>query len=305
MNKLEANISLFAITFFAAIQYAFLTDVSTDVSQFLFLGLTNLVGFVISFLIFFGELFRLDKKQIFQSMILAVELVGFNFFLLFGSSGVDSTVTVCVLSSYFIFIPLIMLLVFRKKIRINSWIGVVLVLIGLFLVLDAKLKNFININIIFLVLADLFFAVYVMTVEKFAIKSNPSILAMGQMFFAFVFSSILFVFEYIIKSPNIVITTQSSFWGSVIFIGIFIRGLYGIVQIYAQRYVSALNTSLIFSTEIIITLLTAPLIYLVFGIEYQPITVVKILGSIVMIIGILVADSGVIDRLKRSINSAK
>ena len=47
MNRLEANISLILITFYAAVQYPFLTGVPESVSQFAFLCLTNLVGFVI------------------------------------------------------------------------------------------------------------------------------------------------------------------------------------------------------------------------------------------------------------------
>ena len=64
MNKLEANISLVIITFFAAIQYVFLSGVPDTVSHFSFLCITNLVGFVITLALFFSELFRVDKKQI-------------------------------------------------------------------------------------------------------------------------------------------------------------------------------------------------------------------------------------------------
>ena len=46
MNKLEANISLLAITFFAAIQYVFLANIPADVSSFAFLAITNLIGFL-------------------------------------------------------------------------------------------------------------------------------------------------------------------------------------------------------------------------------------------------------------------
>ncbi|MDY6432372.1 MAG: hypothetical protein SPK67_05940, partial [Synergistales bacterium] len=66
MNKIEANISLFAITFFASIQYVFLAGVPADLSHFAFMCITNLIGFLMTFAFFFGELFRLDAKQIIQ-----------------------------------------------------------------------------------------------------------------------------------------------------------------------------------------------------------------------------------------------
>ena len=61
MNKLEANVSLVIITFFAAIQYIFLSAIPDTVSHFAFLCITNLIGFLITLAFFFGELFRLDK----------------------------------------------------------------------------------------------------------------------------------------------------------------------------------------------------------------------------------------------------
>ena len=47
MNKLEANISLLIITFFAAVQYVFLAWVPESVSRFAFLCVTNLAGFLV------------------------------------------------------------------------------------------------------------------------------------------------------------------------------------------------------------------------------------------------------------------
>ncbi|MBO7622226.1 MAG: hypothetical protein J6T06_17070, partial [Victivallales bacterium] len=98
MSKLEANVSLFIITFFAAIQYAFLSGVPASVSYFAFLCITNLIGFLIVLAIFFNELFRLDAKLIKQSAILSIELFGFNLFILLGAKNMDTTVTACVLS---------------------------------------------------------------------------------------------------------------------------------------------------------------------------------------------------------------
>ncbi len=53
MNKTEASVSLIIITFFSASQYAFLAGVPDSVSQFSFLFITGLVGFLITFALFF------------------------------------------------------------------------------------------------------------------------------------------------------------------------------------------------------------------------------------------------------------
>ena len=292
MNKIEANISLFAITFFAAIQYIFLAYVPSDLSHFAFLCITNLIGFLLTLAFFFGELFRLDARQIFQSMILSGELIGFNFFMLVGVKGVEPAVTSAVLSAYFVFIFIFEAVIYRKKPALMSFISVLFVLIGLFFMMDANIKSLFNINILYLLICNIFFAIYVMSVGSFAASSNPSILAMGQMFFCFIFSLILWIGEAVFTSVPFKLPVNKEFWIGVVYISFFIRGLYGIIQIYAQRYVSPLNTSLIFSTEIVMTMLVSPLLASLFGTEADAITPLEIAGSILIVSGLVLIEPG-------------
>lgn len=290
MNKLEANISLLSITFFAAIQYVFLANVPVSVSNFAFMSVTNLIGFFIALVFFFGEIYRLDRKQVFQSLLLAGELLGFNIFLLLGSSGMDASVVSCVIAAYFVFVPLLMVLL-RQKIRKNSCIGVALVLVGVFFVMDADAGKFADVRILYLLLADAMFALYIVTVERLCSKANPSILALGQMLFGFLLSFSAWCMEMLVKGQPLTLPGDLSFWSSVLFISVFIRGLYGVVQIYAQRYVSALNTSLIFSTEVVITLLVSPVLSRLIGSEPSVITPLKLAGCFIIVGGVLIADN--------------
>lgn len=299
MNKLEANISLFIITFFAAIQYPFLSAVPDSVSHFSFLCITNLIGFLLTFILFFSELFRLDRKQVKQSLSLSVLLFGFNVFLLLGSSGVGATVSACVLSAYFVFIPLLGLLLFHQKPDKNSLAAIGIVLVGLFFMMNADVQGLLDIHILYLVIADVFFALYILFAGRFTAGSNPSILAMGQMFFNFLFALLFWIGESFLTTQPMSLPSEPAFWGSVIFVSFFIRGLYGVVQIYAQRYVSPLNTSLVFSTEIIMTMIMSPVLTLLFGTEPENITPLKILGALIMVAGILASDNAVTEPLRR------
>jgi len=305
LNKLEANISLFIITFFAAIQYTFLAGVPDSVSDFAFLCITNLIGLLLTLALFFSELFRVDQKQIKQSFAMSCLLFGFNLFILLGSSGVGATVSSCVLSSYFVFIPILALLIFKQKPDKNSIIGSLVVLVGLFFMMDANVQGLLNMNILYLVIGDVFFALYILIAGKYTEGSNPSILAMGQMFFTFLLSLVFWIGESAITKAPMVLPTEPSFWGSVIFISLFIRGIYGVVQINAQRYVSPLNTSLIFSTEIIITMAMSPVLTMVFGGTPENITPFKILGAAIMVVGILAADSTVTSAIGRRLRREK
>lgn len=299
MSRLEANISLLIITFFSAIHYVFLAGVPDSVSDFAFLCVTNFVGFVILFLFFFGELFRLDMRQVLQSVILAAELIVVYVTTMLGVSGSSSTVTVAVLALYFVFVAAFSAVKERKFPDAETSSGIVMVIIGLLLVTEAYSGGTVNANILYLVITDIAFALYVMTTGSYASSSNPAILAMGQMFFCSIFSLLLWTWEVFFNRGTFVLPSQGIFWASVIYVSVFMRGLFTIIQIYAQRYVSPLNTSLIFSTETIMTIAMSPILAKFLGTEPEIITLPKIIGGIVMVMGILIADPEFLGALRK------
>ena len=301
MNKIEASISLFIITFFASIQYIFLDGIPQNLSHFAFLCVTNFIGFLMTLAFFFGELFRLDLKQVKQSIILSGELIFFNIFMLIGIRGIEPAVTSAVLSSYCLLVLIFESIIYRRSPNKMSLVSVALIILGLFLMTDANIYGLYDINILYLIVADVFFAGYVMTVGSYATSSNPSILAMGQMFFCFIFSFILWGFESFFFGISLRLPDNKEFWVSVIYISFFIRGLYGIIQIYAQRYISPLNTSLIFSSEIVMTLLVSPLLAGIFGTELENITFLKSIGSCMVILGLMIIDPSFLIALKTKI----
>lgn len=299
MSRLEANISLLIITFFASVQYVFLAGVPDSVSDFAFLCVTNFVGFVISLAFFFGELFRLDSRQVIQSVILAAELVAFNVLMLIGADDIPSTVTVAVLSSYFVFVAAFSAISTRKLPDGGTSAGVLSALAGVFLITGADVSSLLSVSVIYLVLAAAAIALYILTAGAYASSSNPSILAMGQMFFCFVFSLVLWAAEVFFGDGTFVLPASKRFWAAVIYISFFIRGLYTIIQIYAQRYVSPLNTSLIFSTEIIMTTAVSPLMSSLFGTPPESITPAKIAGSVLVVLGLLITDPNAREYINR------
>ena len=123
------------------------------------------------------------------------------------------------------------------------------------------------------------------------------------MFFCFLFSLILWIFQAVIQGTDFVLPSDSKFWGSVIYISFCIRLLYGIVQMYAQRYISPLNASLIFSTEIIITMAISPVLSDFMGTKPDVITPLKIAGGAVLIFGILMTEPQFFNLLRRLLHA--
>ena len=290
MNKLEANISLFFITFFASIQYVFLIWVPDSVSRFAFMCITNLVGLIMSLAFFFGELFRLDIKQLWESMVLSGELIAFNLFLMLGVSGLGSTLTNALLSTNFVFIAMITFLLYKQIPDKGTLCGIITVLLGLLILAVSDISQLWSVSALYLMLSNAAFACYVVSVGVYSSSSNPSIIAMGQMFFCFLFSLVLWAGEALFFGASFTLPSNPEFWGSVIYISFFIRGLYGIVQVYAQRYTTPLNTSLIFSTEIIMTMAASPIIARFIGTKPEIITLPNIIGGVVMVLGIMMTE---------------
>lgn len=304
MNRIEANLSLLIITFFASVQYAFLIWVPESVSHFAFMCITNLVGLIMSLFFFFGELFRLDIRQVKQSMILSGELVIFNLFLLMGIQGLGSTITNAFLSTNFIFIALIAFLTYKQIPSRETLYGIFTVLAGLLIMAGSEIHTLFSLSAFYLTLSNIAFAFYLVSVSEYSSTSNPAIIAMGQMFFCFIFSLILWACEALFMGAAFSLPSNPEFWGSVIYVSFFIRGLYGIVQVYAQRYISALSASLIFSTAIIMTMAVSPVMTKILGIEPEIITWPKIIGSAFMIAGILMTEPEFVALIRRLLRHA-
>ena len=290
MNKLEANISLLIITFFAAVQYVFLAAVPENISHFAFLSVTNFVGFLIMLAFFFNELERLDFSQIKQSIILSSELIIFNLFLLRGTQGIGATTTAAVLSTYFVFIAILNVIIFKLFPDRYQKAAIIFILIGLFFLMDARVKTLFDVHVLYLIIANIAFAAFIMSTGHYASTSNPSILALGQTLFCFLGALFLWAVEVIFFEGSFKLPSDKNFWSSVIFISFFIRGVYGIMQIYAQRYTSALNVSMIFSSEIIMTMFASPFLARLFDVEAEEITGMRVTGAVIMVFGLLMTE---------------
>ena len=292
-----ATLGLICITFLAALQYVFLRNVPKTVPDFAFICVTNVIGLAILGVTQIKKVLTLKKKTVLKGVLLAVELIGFNFFLLIGSRDMDSVITSSVVSLYFVFVTPILLLL-RKRVNFFSGIATVIAIIALLLMFGADTDAlFSSVNVVYLILADIFFASYVITVSILGKEEDSTQLTLSQMVFSALFAFAGWMIENAVYGRTLELPTQTSFWISALFIGVFIRAIYGLVQISCQKHVSALKASLIFSTEIIITLLTNPFMCRWLNMEYTPATFFQVVGGVLLIIATLMVDETVMSRL--------
>ena len=257
---------------------------------------TNLVGIVILGVTQFKKLKKIHKKTLLKGSVLAIELCGFNFFLLLGSRSMDSVVISSVVSMYFVFVTPLLLL-FRKKVSFRSVVATVIAIIALLLMFGADTDElFSSKDVIYLLISDFFFASYVVSVSTLGENENSVLLTLSQMIFAVIFSFIGWMIEICIGHGQMSLPTDHNFWISVIFIGVFIRALYTLIQISCQKNVAPIYASLIFSSEIIITLITNPFLCKLFHMEYEPATGYQIIGCVLFVIAVLVVDDAFMNK---------
>ena len=298
MNKTKlATLGLIFITFLSAIQYIFLQNVPDTVSTFSFLCITGLIGLIILGSTQIKKILTLKKTTIVKGAILAIELTGMNFFLVLGSKHLDSVIISSVVSMYFVFITPILLLL-KKKVNFLSGIATVVAIIALLLMFGADTDAlFSSTDVIYLMIADLLFAGYVVSISILGADEDSFQLTIAQMIFGAAFSFVGWIAESALGYGSFSLPTDAMFWISAVFIGVFIRAIYGILQMACQKCVPAINASLIFSAEIIITLLLNPVMCRLFGTEYTPATIFQVIGCVLFIVATLLVDDTVMSKI--------
>ena len=292
-----ATLGLIFITFLAAIQYVFLNNVPDDLSSFSFVCITNLIGILVLLCFKAKPILSVSRKTLRKGVFFAVLLTGFNVFVLLGSQDMDPVVISSVVSLYFIFITPLLLLI-RRKINFMSGIATVMAIIALLLMFGGDAEAlFHSRKVIYLLIADVLFAAYVVSVSVLGSDEDSVQLTFSQMLFSVIFSLAGWGIEAALGKATLAIPTDIRFWVSALFIGVFIRAVYGLLQIGCQKHVSALSASLIFSMEIIITMLMNPVMSRLMGTDYVPANIYQIIGAALLIIATLSVDDGFMEKL--------
>lgn len=295
MSKLEANLTLLSVTFFWGVQYIFLGNIPDDISTFAFLALTNGIGFLILTAVFFDELRKLTRKIVRNGLLLAMLLFGTNMLITAGSRSLDASTASFFAAANIVFVPIFMRF-FGKKASVSNLVGVAIVLLGLLLATGARLDGMGN-GVLIIAAADVLSAAYIVVLGQIIGSVNPILTSLCQMFFGTLFGLagwLIFQPETLLSLPH-----DMRFWSSVLVIAVFVRGFTTVMQVYAQRYVSALNASLLFSFEIVFTLLTSMFLPAMLGSEPETITPFKLAGCVLILLGVLTSDGAILQWRKK------
>ena len=244
MNKqLQANFLIVLVALFWGSTY-FLTKMA--VAELELFNLTALrfgTAFIITALFFFKRIRKADRVVIKYSIILGVLAVIAVLSMTFGVQYTTASNAGFLISLSVVMIPLISVVVLKKKIKAKLLLSVVLATIGIVcLTLNEQLT--INKGDILCILCATSFAVQVLIMERIP-KSADSV-AIGTLQLG-ITAVVNFILSFFLE--NFTVPRDLKVWGVIVILGVFCTAFCYIIQIYALKNTSAIQAGIILSLE--------------------------------------------------------
>jgi drug/metabolite transporter (DMT)-like permease len=248
-----------------------------DLPTFSFLFTRFFLAFLLILLIFYKKI-SFQKEDIIAAAILgSINFVAYAT-QTYSLNYVPSNIVAFITALFVVFTPLFSYIFFKRKIKIYSIIGVLIAVIGLYL-LTLSGKLIFNFYEIYALLCAMFFALHVSVTDIFSKKYNIYTLVTFQFLIVAILSLLFVPFE----PHNIKITP-------IVILALFITSFFAtvfafFVQTYAQKYTTPTKTAIIFALE--------PVTAAFFGVIYgEKLTLLQIIGGILVIIATIISEVG-------------
>lgn len=244
MNKqLQANFLIVLVALFWGSTY-FLTKMAVaELEPFNLTALRFGTAFVITALCFFKKIRKADRTVIKYSIILGVLAVIAVLSMTFGVQYTTASNAGFLISLSVVMIPLISVVVLKKKIKAKLLLSVILATVGIVcLTLNEQLT--INKGDILCILCATSFAVQVLIMERIP-KSADSV-AIGALQLG-ITAVVNFILSFFLE--NFIVPSDLKVWGVIVILGVFCTAFCYIIQIYALKNTSAIQAGIILSLE--------------------------------------------------------
>lgn len=244
MNKqLQANFLIVLVALFWGSTY-FLTKMAVaELEPFNLTALRFGTAFIITALFFFKRIRKADRVVIKYSIILRVLAVIAVLSMTFGVQYTTASNAGFLISLSVVMIPLISVVVLKKRIKVKLLLSVILATIGIVcLTLNEQLT--INKGDILCILCATSFAVQVLIMERIP-KSADSV-AVGALQLG-ITAVVNFILSFFLE--NFTVPSDLKVWGVIVILGVFCTAFCYIIQIYALKNTSAIQAGIILSLE--------------------------------------------------------
>ncbi|MCL2696119.1 MAG: DMT family transporter [Clostridiales bacterium] len=296
MTKTENNILLFSITLCWSASYVFIKSLPPELSSFAYLTLTAGIAAVVLVAIFWRQLKQITRGTIISALILSL-LITAN--LLAEREGIAllPASNASFLAALTILVVPALMLLFKQKPTRNHIAGAVIIVLGLCLTNRFALSAFVNAGTLYMLLACLTYAVYIVVADRCTKKENPLLIGVLMMVFTAVFGFILWLFEN--PATFFSVTYTRELLSSLFILAFFSKAYPFILLLFSQKYADPMRVTVIASTEPIVTLGLAVIIPAAFG-AGETLDIFSLAGAVIIAGGAVVAGTHFLKARKRA-----
>lgn len=278
MKPLKAELMLLVVTLFWGSSYIFMKMGLGTLGEFNLIALRFGLAFCLAAVLFHKRLRSVDAKTLKYGALLGFLLLGVFTCITFGLKTTTTSNAGFLVALTVIFVPMIDVLVFKKRVAPPQVFGSILAIAGIgLLTLNATLT--IQPGDFLCILAAVFYAVQILVTGK-AVKTSDSLtIGILQLGFAGGFALVL---SSLFETPSL--PSNLPVWIAILALGILCSACGFILQPVAQKYTSPTRTGLIFSLE--------PVFAALFGYWFagEQLSVQGYTGAALVLLGIIASE---------------
>ncbi len=286
-KQLKADLSIFSITIIWGSSFIVMKNISEDIPAYVYLAMRFSVAAIVLTIIFYKHLKKMSLRNIIRGSLIGFILYTAMMLQVLGLKSTTASNSALITGLNVIMVPIISVLLLKKRPPINAIIGVFLAALGLFLLTGFQ-GNWRMGDTLTLACA-LCFALQIIFIDKFASDMDIYHLALIQVASAAVF--------YLITWAGVAFTSVNMptiVFDSKIIITILYTGALGTafgygVQTIAQKYTTPTRTALILTCEPVFGAVFALIVPDIYG-NTEALTIKTILGSLLILFGMLITE---------------
>ncbi|SKC38596.1 DMT family transporter [Maledivibacter halophilus] len=277
-KQIKADLALLGVTLGWGASFILTKNALNSLETFNFLGIRFIIAFLISSLVFYKNMIKIDKNTLKYGC-----LIGFVLFSAFAIQTIGINYTTASKSAFItgfsvVLVPILSALFLKRLPERVAVIGAIMALMGLgFLTLHGNFG--LNIGDFYTFISAFAFALHIITVGKYTVDVDSISLAIIQIGVVGLLSLLIsFGFE------NTIIPRGTDVWINVLILSLICTSGAFIVQNTAQKFTSPTHTALIYTGEPVFAAIFA---YFISG---ETLSSRGIFGAFLILMGMLIAE---------------
>jgi drug/metabolite transporter (DMT)-like permease len=286
-RQLKADLSILSITVIWGSSFIIMKNISEDIPAYAYLAMRFLVAATIMAIIFHKHLKGMKFSDIMRGSLIGLMLYAGMMLQVLGLKTTTASNSAFITGLNVVMVPIISVLLLKKRPPINAVIGVFLAALGLFFIAGFQ-GNWVIGDTLTLICA-LCFALQIIFIDKYASDMNIYQLAFIQIASA----AVLYLLTWVVYTGTTANTTPIVFNSRIILTILFTGAMgtalgYG-VQTIAQKYTTPTRTALLLTCEPVFGAVFALIVPDIHG-NTETLTIQTILGSLLILSGMLITE---------------